>query len=55
MKWHNSTEMAFDIILGDRFLTWETFDNMFDKTFTQIGMACSCHASFGKICIVELG
>ena len=55
MKWQNSTEIAFDFVFSEKSIGTAQIDAIFDEDVDQIGVACSCHLDFGKICVFELG
>ena len=54
MNWANLEEQVWDFIEDTQFDS-RTIVDVFDKDFTQIGVACNCHDIYGEICVVELG
>ncbi len=54
MDWANPREMVWDW-LANEYKNQKAIRNVFNHRFTQIGVACNCHPTFGQFCIIELG
>jgi len=52
-EWATPFEMVYDFILGDNFYSYEMSDSIFDGWFDSIGIACDCHPTFKKYCVIE--
>ena len=54
-EWETPEDFVIDLILADHYISWQLVDAIFDNEFDQIGLACDCHPTFKKICILEVG
>lgn len=54
-EWETPEDFVLDMILGDHFTSWQSVISLFDNQFDQIGLACDCHPTFEKICVLEVG
>lgn len=54
-NWADNKEAAWDIIISDTNHDITHARRLLSLGYTQIGMACSCHPTFGEFCVIELG
>lgn len=55
ITWSSSTEFVFDAMLDDFHQNYNLGNDLLESSFTQIGIVCNCHPTFGQFCIIELG
>ena len=53
--WETPEDFVLDLILGDHFTSWQSVVSLFDNQFDSIGLACDCHPTFEKVCVLEIG
>ena len=54
MVWKDINEMVFDLFFDEQSNDKEVFMyNLMSDLYDSIGVACDCHADFGKYCIIE--
>jgi hypothetical protein len=55
MPWADPSEFWFDFALDDGKESTRQVEAMLSVQYNQVGFSCSCHQTFGHICVVEFG
>jgi len=56
MKWSEPEEFAMEFLFYQHSWVYQNaFLDVWNPDYNQIGIACSCHPTFGQVCVVQIG